>query len=207
MTVRVAIIYYSSTGTIYRLATAAQIAAEQVGAEVRLRRVRELAPLHAISSRPEWAAHVDATAEIPEADVDDLRWADVYLFGTPARYRYGNVAAQLKQFLDMAGPLWMAGELTDKFVGGFTSASTPHGGHETTLLALYNTIHHWGSVIVPAGYTTAELFKVGNPSGVSAIASPGTEPSNQELQAIHAYTRRVIRVAAAVAPSRQERAA
>jgi NAD(P)H dehydrogenase (quinone) len=205
MAVGVAIIYYSSTGTIYRLATAAQIAAEQVGAEVRLRRVRELASPDVIASRPEWAAHLHSTAEISEANVDDLCWADVYLFGTPTRY--GNVAAELKQFLDMTGPLWMAGELTDKIVGGFTSASTPHGGHETTLLALYNTIHHWGSIIVPAGYATAELFQAGNPYGVSATASPGTRPSNQELQAMQAYTRRVIRVGAAAAPSWRERTA
>src|SRR5512133_1091293 len=130
MKVRVAIIYYSSTGTIHRMATVAQQAAEEAGAEVRLRRVAELAPPEAIASRPSWKEHLEATADVPLAELDDLRWADVYLFGTPTRY--GNVAAQLKQFLDSTGQLWMAGELADKVVGGFTGASTMHGGHETT---------------------------------------------------------------------------
>jgi NAD(P)H dehydrogenase (quinone) len=206
MSVRVAIIYYSSTGTIHRLATTAAEAAGEGGAEVRLRRVAELAPPQAVASRPEWAAHLEATADVPLAELDDLRWADVYLFGTPTRY--GNVAAQLKQFLDSTGPLWMAGELAGKVVGGFTGASTLHGGHETTLLALYNTVHHWGGVIVSAGYATPELFQAGNPYGVSALAGrDGTAPTEDDRNAMRSYTGRVLRVGAAVAALNKEEAA
>jgi NAD(P)H dehydrogenase (quinone) len=202
MAVRVAIIYYSSTGTIHRMATVAQQAAEETGAEVRLRRVAELAPPEAVASRPDWKQHLEATADVPLAELDDLRWADVYLFGTPTRY--GNVAAQLKQFLDTTGELWMGGELVDKVVGGFTGASTPHGGHETTLLALYNTIHHWGGVIVPAGYATPELFAAGNPYGASALAGfDGKAPNDRERAALRAYVGRVVRVGAAVASLRE----
>ena len=202
MSVRVAIIYYSSTGTIHRLAEIAKAAAEEGGAEVRLRRVAELAPPEAVASRPGWREHLEATAHIPVADVDDLRWADVYLFGTPTRY--GNVAAQLKQFLDSTGPLWFAGELADKVVGGFTGASTPHGGHESTLLALYNTIHHWGGVIVSAGYAHPDLFQVGNPYGVSTLAGPGAPaPNENDVKAMRAYVGRVLRVGAAMVSVRE----
>ena len=72
-------------------------------------------------------------------------------FGSPTRF--GNVSAQLKQFLDSIGPRWFAGELTNKTATGFTSASNRHGGNESTLLALYNTMHHWGAIIVRPGYT------------------------------------------------------
>jgi NAD(P)H dehydrogenase (quinone) len=200
--VRTADIYYSATGTVHRLAEAAARAAADAGAVVRLRRVAELAPREVIAARPEWAAHVDATAHIPAAELDDLRWADVVLFGTPTRY--GNVAAQLKQFLDTTGPLWMAGELADKVIGAFTSASSAHGGHETTLLALYNTMHHWGSIIVPAGYAGAELLANGNPYGVSTLAAYGsTGPDESALAAVQAYARRVVRVGATIAAPAQ----
>jgi NAD(P)H dehydrogenase (quinone) len=183
--VRTADIYYSATGTVHRLAEAAARAAADAGAVVRLRRVAEL-----------------ATAHIPAAELDDLRWADVVLFGTPTRY--GNVAAQLKQFLDTTGPLWMAGELADKVIGAFTSASSAHGGHETTLLALYNTMHHWGSIIVPAGYAGAELLANGNPYGVSTLAAYGsTGPDESALAAVQAYARRVVRVGATIAAPAQ----
>jgi NAD(P)H dehydrogenase (quinone) len=96
-------------------------------ADVRLRRVAELARPEAIDSNPAWCAHLDATAKTPEATHGDLRWADAYAFGTPARY--GNVSSQLKQFLGTTAPLWAAGELADKPVNR-------HGGNESTLLAL-----------------------------------------------------------------------
>ena len=82
----VAVIYYSATGNVHALAAALGEGAEAAGAEVRLRRVAELAPDQAIDSNPAWRAHADASAEIPEATHDDLRWADAYAFGTPTRF-------------------------------------------------------------------------------------------------------------------------
>ena len=79
--------------------------------------------------------------------MDDLEWADAYLLGTPARF--GNVSAQLKQFLDQTGGLWFQGKLADKVVSGFTSAQNPHGGQESTIISMYNVFMHWGSIIVP----------------------------------------------------------
>jgi NAD(P)H dehydrogenase (quinone) len=202
MTAKVAVIYYSATGTVHQLATAVEEGAAKAGAEVRLRRVAELAPAAAIDANPAWRTHINATSGIPVATLDDLEWANAYAFGTPTRY--GNVAAQLKQFLDTTGPLWMAGELADKVVGAFTSASSAHGGHETTLLALYNTMHHWGSIIVPAGYAGAELLANGNPYGVSTLAAYGSNsPDESALAAVRAYARRVVRVGATIAAPAQ----
>src|ERR671934_1867272 len=160
----VAVIYYSATGNVHALATALADGAAEAGADVRLRRVAELAPPEAIDSNPAWRAHADATAHIPEATHDDLRWADAYAFGTPTRY--GNVSSQLKQFLDTTAGLWAAGELADKPATGFTSAINAHGGNESTLLALYNSMHHWGAIIVPPGYMyEAGAAAGGNPYG------------------------------------------
>src|ERR671928_460493 len=156
---KVAVVYYSSTGNVYALAEALAAGAREAGADVRLRRVAELAPPEAVDSNPAWRAHADATTHIPEATHDDLRWADAYAFGTPARY--GNVSSQLKQFLDTTAPLWAAGELSDKPVTAFTSAINTHGGNESTLLALYNTMHHWGAIIVPPGYTDPAVGEAG----------------------------------------------
>ena len=87
------------------------------------------------------------------------------LLGTPTRF--GNVASQLKQYLDTLGPQWAEGKLADKVYAGFTAAKTDHGGQESTLLALYNTIYHFGGILVPPGYTDAVKFEDGNPYGVS----------------------------------------
>src|SRR3712207_2820645 len=130
--VKLAIIYYSATGTIYQLATAMQQAAVEVGAEVRLRKVRELVPDATINRKPDWRTHIEATRHIPEVGHDDLTWADAYLFGSPARF--GNVAFQFKQFIDSTGGLWAKQLLANKVAAGFTSADNPHGGQESALL-------------------------------------------------------------------------
>jgi NAD(P)H dehydrogenase (quinone) len=78
--------------------------------------VAELAPAEAIDSNPAWRAHADATADTQVATTDDLRWADGLAFGSPTRF--GNISAQLKQFLDVTGPLWGAGELANKVAAG-----------------------------------------------------------------------------------------
>ena len=101
MAVKVAIIYYSATGTTYRLARAVEEGATDAGADVRLRKVRELAPEGAIASNQGWAAHRLESQHIAEASLDDLAWADALIFGTPTRY--GLPTAQLKQFLDSTG--------------------------------------------------------------------------------------------------------
>lgn len=175
MTTKIAVIYYSATGTVHALAKAMAEGAEQTGAEVRLRRVAELAPEEAIDQNPLWREHVDAVARtVPEASLDDLVWADAYAFGTPTRF--GAPAAQLKQFIDQAGGLWQAGQLADKPVTAFTSAFNRHGGNEATILSLGNVFYHWGALIVPPGYTNEAVFAAGgNPYGTAAFGpdAPG----------------------------------
>lgn len=180
--VNVAIIYYSSTGTTYQLAKGIEEGAKAAGAEVRLCKVRELAPEEAINANEGWAKHRQETKDIPEATLEDLRWADAVILGTPTRY--GLPAAQLKQFIDTTGPLWGKGELVNKIGSSFTSVATQHGGHETTLVALNNTFYHWGSIIVSPTYATASQFQSGNPYGTSFASNNGElDPDETALTA------------------------
>jgi NAD(P)H dehydrogenase (quinone) len=196
----VAVIYYSATGNVHALAEALAEGAATEGADVRLRRVAELAPAEAIDSNPAWRKHIDATASVQVATLDDIRWAEALAFGSPTRF--GNVSAQLKRFLDITGPLWAAGELADRAATGFTSAGNPHGGQESTLLALYNTLHHWGAVVVAPGYTDESVTAAGgNPYGTSHAAREGL-PNDAELAAARYQGRRLTKVAAALAAHR-----
>jgi NAD(P)H dehydrogenase (quinone) len=158
---RIAVIYYSAGGTIHRLAQAVQEGALDAGGTVRLCRVGDQAG-------PATGAAGDLVDDGP-ATLADLEWAQGVAFGTPALF--GNVAGPLKTYLDSAASLWQRGVLADKVVTGFTAAGSEHGGHESTLLALYHTMFHWGSLIVAAGYTHPAFRAAGgNPYGVSAAA-------------------------------------
>jgi NAD(P)H dehydrogenase (quinone) len=182
---KIAIIYYSATGTIYQLVQAAVEGAEKAGAEVRLRKVHELAPEEAIANNEGWSNHRLETQHVPEATLDDLDWADGVIFGTPTRY--GLPAAQLKQFIDTTGPLWGQGKLADKVYGSIIAASTTHGGIESTALALNNVFTHWGGIIVPPGYTDGIKFADGNPYGTGHVAGQGTIPVDDQARAAAAY--------------------
>ncbi|MBA3952664.1 MAG: NAD(P)H:quinone oxidoreductase [Rubrobacter sp.] len=191
MAVKVAVIYYSATGNVYRLAQAIEEGAREAGAEVRFRKVHELAPEEAIKSNQGWSDHALMTEDVPEAQLDDLEWADAYILGTPTRF--GNVSAQLKQFIDTAGGLWFQGKLADKVASGFTSSQNAHGGQESTLLSLYNVFAHWGAIVVTPGYTDPVLFEAGgNPYGASSTE----EPNEQELAAARYLGHRVAEKAA-----------
>jgi NAD(P)H dehydrogenase (quinone) len=183
MSVRVAVIYYSATGNVHALASAVAEGAASRNAEVRLRRAAELAPDSAIDSNPAWRAHVDATKDsVPEATLDDLEWASAYAFGSPTRY--GNVAAQLKQFLDTTGGLWQNGVFHNKPVTSFTSSINRHGGQESTILSLNNVFYHWGCIIVPVGYTDPLLYESGgNPYGTSWPSGGNEKPDGPTLEA------------------------
>ena len=130
-----------------------------------------------------------------EATAEDVTWADAVIFGTPTRY--GNVAAQLKQFLDTLGPQWAQGQLANKVYTGFVSTGTKHGGQETTLLALYNSVYHFGGIIVPPGYTDPSKFADGNPYGASHISANGANPPQEvDLTAVAYSAKRATEVAA-----------
>ncbi|MBP2476449.1 NAD(P)H dehydrogenase (quinone) [Crossiella equi] len=182
---KVAVIYYSSTGNVHTLAEAVAKGAREAGAEVRVLKVPELAPEAAIASNPAWQAHAEATSDVPVATADDVVWADAVIFGTPTRF--GNVASQLKQFLDTLGGLWAQGKLADKVYSGFVSTATLHGGRESTLLALYNTVHHFGGILVTPGYTDPIQFATGTPYGASHADGNGNVPISEETLASAAY--------------------
>jgi NAD(P)H dehydrogenase (quinone) len=194
---KVAVVYYSSTGTVYELAKSIVEGAEKAGAEVRLRKVAELAPEEAIASNAGWASHAAETQDVPVATAEDILWADAVIFGSPTRF--GNVASQLKQFLDTLGGPWAQGLLADKVYSGFTATSTAHGGQESTLLALYNTIHHFGGIVVAPGYTDPVKFADGNPYGTSHVAGQGDLPVDDTARDAGQFQgRRVVRIASAV---------
>src|SRR5690606_25353960 len=155
----------------------------------------ELAPDAAIDSNPKWRAHLEATRSVPEATMDDLEWADGFAFGTPTRF--GNVTAQLKQFLDQTGGLWSQGKLA-KPVTSFTSAMNAHGGLESTILEVNNEFYDWVCVIVAPGYTDGSVFGAGgNPYGASwATGQQGEPPSEAVLAAARYQGARLARVTA-----------
>lgn len=192
--IKVAVIYYSSTGTNYQLAQWAKEGAEQQGAEVKIVKVKELAPSEAINSSPAWKSHVEKTASIPEASLADLEWADVYIFSAPTRY--GNLPSQMKQFLDTTGGLWQAGKLANKVVTAMSSAVNPHGGQEETILALYTTMYHWGCIVVAPGYTDPVLYAAGgNPYGTSVAVSLEGKMQTDVSAAVQYQAKRAVTVA------------
>jgi NAD(P)H dehydrogenase (quinone) len=199
---RIAVIYYSATGNVHALANALAEGAEAEGADVRVRQVEEIASEMLISQNQHWGRHRAEVRDMPDATLADLEWADGVAFGTPTRF--GNVSAQLKQFMDQAGDLWEAGKLADKVATSFTSSQTEHGGQETTLLALNNTFYHWGMVIAPLGYTVHEVYASGgNPYGASYTSGtnlPGHLPDDT-LTVARAQGARLARFAAVIAPA------
>ncbi len=195
--IKVAVIYYSATGITYQMAQAAREAAETAGAEVRLRKVHELAPDEAIRSNAGWSAHRLETQDVLEAEPDDLSWADVVIFGSPTRY--GVISAQLKQFIDTTGPLWSQGMLANKVYAGFCSTATAHGGQEATLLSMFTVFYHWGGIVVTPGYLDQSQFVSGNPYGASHTSNNGeTAPDDMALAATALTTRRAIEIGTAL---------
>lgn len=198
---RIAIVHYSATGNVHTLAERIAQGAADAGAEVRVRRVAELAPAEAIARNEKWQAHLAwATEHVAEVTLDDLEWADGVALGSPTRF--GLPAAQLKQFLDQTGGLWGQGKLVDKVVTAFTSASTQHGGLESTVLAMLNTAYHWGSIVLPLGYTDAAVFATGNPYGTSFVSRKGAGPDDPTLATAYHQGRRLATVTAAIVAAR-----
>ncbi|MGZ9586552.1 NAD(P)H:quinone oxidoreductase [Paenibacillus marinisediminis] len=192
--IKLAIIYYSSTGTNYQLAQWAQEAAEEAGAEVKLVKVPELAPQAAIDSNPAWKAHVEATQDVPTAHLSDLEWADALIFSVPIRF--GNMPSQMKQFMDMAGGLWAQGKLANKVVSAMASAGNAHGGQEATILSLYTTMYHWGAIVAAPGYTDPVTFAAGgNPYGTSVTVDQDGKMVEDVQDAVKHQAKRTVTVA------------
>jgi NAD(P)H dehydrogenase (quinone) len=197
----VLIAFYSRNGATEALANAVAEGARAGGAEVRLRRAREFVGEDVIARVPGWAetaARMNGTYPAPTED--DAVWADAILFGTPTRF--GAVAAELKAYIDGLGGVWFQGKLNGKAGGVFGTTSTRHGGNESTLLSLYNTLAHLGLIIVPTGYADGVMFKAGTPYGATAVVPPNTTPNEDDLATARFQGRRVAEVAAALKAAR-----
>ena len=192
--VRLTIAFYSTYGTNHEMARIAARAAEETGAEVRLRRCEETAPDEVVNGQDKWKAQREKMADIPVISADDMEWCNAYLFSAPTRF--GSVPSQMQAFIDTLGPLWEKGALANKAASAMTSTGTKHGGQETTLTGLYVAFMHWGAVIVPPGYTDEVVFELGNPYGTSAIAD---EVDETVRKMIRHQTSRVVEIAGKLA--------
>ncbi|RID92052.1 NAD(P)H:quinone oxidoreductase type IV [Gemmobacter lutimaris] len=191
--VKLAIVFYSTYSTNLQMARIAAEAAEAAGAEVRLRRVAETAPAEVVNGQEAWKATLDKMQDIPVATPEDMEWANAYLFSAPTRF--GQAPSQMRAFIDTLGGLWFKGALSGKPISAMTSAQNPHGGQEATILGLYTTFAHWGSIIVPPGYTDQAIFAAGgNPYGYSH--TQGKDFDDNAKAAIGHQARRLVDVAA-----------
>jgi len=203
---KVKVVFYSMYGHIYRMAEAvAEGAREVAGTEVELLQVPELAPEEVLERSGAKQAQA-AFAHIPVAKPDDLADADAVILGTPTRF--GNMCAQMRNFLDQTGPLWARNALVGKVGSVFTSSNTQHGGQETTITSSHSTLLHLGMVVVGLPYsevrqTTLDEITGGSPYGASTIAGPDGSrmPSENELAMARFQGRHVAAIAAKLARS------
>jgi len=196
---KIQIVFYSMYGHIYRMAEAMAEGARSVeGAEVSLYQVAELVSPEALARTGADKAR-QAFAHIPLAEVDRLAEPGAIIFGTPTRF--GNMCAQMRNFLDQTGGLWAKGGLIGKVGSVFVSTATQHGGQETTITSFHTTLLHHGMIIVGVPYSEQGLMAIkevsgGSPYGASTIAGPdgSRQPSENELTLARAQGQRVAEI-------------
>lgn len=198
--VNILIAFYSRFGSTEALARAMADGAKSEGAEVRLRRAREIVSEEIMAKAPGWRENAERmNQQYPSPTPADAEWADGIVFGTPTRF--GNVSAELKAYVDSLGGLWFQGKLVGKAGSGFTSTSTPHGGNESTIISMYNFMAHLGLIIVPLGYADLAIFSAGTPYGASSVSGQkNAPPTEQELTVARFQGRRIAQVAKALKP-------
>jgi NAD(P)H dehydrogenase (quinone) len=183
---KVLVVFYSTYGHTYHMAEAVAEGAKQVpGTEAVLKKVPETLPKDVLEKMGAVEAQ-KAFAHIPDCTVQELTSADAIIFGTPTRF--GNMAAQMKQFLDATGKIWSNGQLIGKVGSVFTSTATQHGGQESTILSFHIVLLHHGMVIAGLPYSFRgqngfEEVKGASPYGAGTIAGSNGErlPSSIEL--------------------------
>jgi NAD(P)H dehydrogenase (quinone) len=196
---KVLILYYSSYGHIETMAGAVAEGARSAGAEVHVKRVPELTPRDVAEK-----SHFKLDQAAPIATVDELPGYDAIIVGTPTRF--GNMAAQMKNFLDQTGGLWFAGKLVGKVGSVFTSTATQHGGQESTILSTHTVLLHQGMVIVGLPYAFQGQMLLteitgGSPYGASTIAGGdgSRQPSENDLAGARFQGKHVAEIAAKLA--------
>ena len=186
MATRIHVVFYSMYGHVYKMAEAVAAGAREVAdTEVSLYQVPELVPDDVLVKSGAKQAR-QAFAHIPTMSVEQLAEADGIIFGSPTRY--GNMCAQMRNFLDQTGGLWMKGALERKVAGVFTSTATQHGGQETTITSFHSTLLHLGMIITGVLYSEQRLLNMneisgGSPYGAGTLASGdgSRQPSENEL--------------------------
>lgn len=178
---KVLVLYYSSYGHIETMASAIAEGARSAGADVSVKRVPELVPREVAEQ-----SHFKLDQAAPVATVDELPSYDAIIVGTPTRF--GNMTAQMKNFLDQTGALWATGGLIGKIGSVFTSTATQHGGHETTITSFHTTLLHHGMIVVGVPYSEHRLLEMdtvsgGGPYGASTLSKPdgSRQPTADEL--------------------------
>jgi NAD(P)H dehydrogenase (quinone) len=187
MAVKIQVVFYSMYGHVYQLAEAEAAGVREVpGVDVALYQAPELMPDEALVKSGAKQARA-AFAHIPIARPDQLAEADAIIFGTPTRF--GNMCAQMRNFLDQTGGLWMGGKLIGKIGSVFTSTASQHGGQETTITSFHSTLLHHGMIIVGVPYSEAALLNMseitgGTPYGASTLAGAdgSRKPTENELR-------------------------
>ena len=205
MSAKVQVVFYSMYGHVYKLAEAVAAGARELpGAEVTLCQVPELVPEEALKRSGAMEARAQF-AHIPMAGIDRLPEADAIIFGTPTRF--GNMCAQMRNFLDQTGGLWARNALVGKVGSVFASTGTQHGGQETTITSFHTTLLHLGMVIVGLPYSEARLRNMdeisgGGPYGATSLAGGDgrSRPvSENELAMARFQGRHVTEIAARLA--------
>jgi NAD(P)H dehydrogenase (quinone) len=197
---KVLVLYYSTYGHVERMAEAVAEGARAVpGTEVTVKRVPELMPRDVAEKA---GAKLDQAA--PIATIDELAQYDAIIFGTPTRF--GNMAAQMRNFLDQTGGHWMKGALIGKVGSVFASTATQHGGQETTITSFHSTLLHQGMIIVGVPYSAAGLMNMaeitgGTPYGATTLAAAdgSRKPSANELEIARFQGKHVAEIAAKLA--------
>ena len=204
---KVLVLYYSSYGHIEQMAEAVAAGVRSAGASVVIKRVPELVP-EAVAQKS--GMKLDQAA--PVATVEELPEYDAIVFGTPTRF--GNMAAQMRNFLDQTGRLWAEGSLIGKVGSVFASTATQHGGQESTLLSFHTTLLHHGMVVVGLPYSAKEQMTLdeitgGSPYGATTIAGGdgSRQPSERELGMARFQGAHVARIAGRLAGAAHRQAA
>jgi len=198
---KIQVIFYSMYGHIYKLAQAVAEGAREVsGSDTVLLQVPELVPDSALERTGALAAR-KTFSHVPEALPERMTEANAIIFGTPTRF--GNMCAQMRNFLDRTGSLWAKGALIGKVGSVFASTATQHGGQETTITSFHTTLLHHGMIIVGVPYSETGLSVIsevsgGSPYGATTIAGPdgSRSPSENELSIARFQGRHVARIAA-----------
>ncbi|AKU11122.1 trp repressor binding protein [Azoarcus sp. CIB] len=196
---KVLVLYYSSYGHIEKMAAAIAEGVRDAGAEVIIKRVPELVPeeiARKSGMKVDQAAPIATVAELPDYDA--------IIFGTPTRF--GNMASQMRNFLDQTGGLWMSGALIGKVGSVFASTATQHGGQETTITSFHTTLLHQGMVIVGCPYSETRQMNMdeitgGSPYGATTLAAGdgSRQPSENELAIARFQGKHVAQIAAKLA--------